>query len=378
MSRWFLMSLALGACTPARAPYREDAVEERTAAAVAKKLRRDPTFLVGTGNDLSEDHDHDRAGAYQLAAPVDIHYAYLVGLIDEGGWPDWNPDGTFVDLFVEAAERHDVVPMFTLYAMAAWGEGRMDVLTDDVYMGRWWEGYYQLLRRLRWMRVPAIIHVEPDFWGFAHKASAGDPSAIPVLVSEYVPECEGLPSDLTGFGQCVIRLAHLRAPRAVVGLAPSQWGGPPHEHAAFLAAVGADEGDLLVVETLDRDAGCFEVGTDPWCTRNDGPWYWDPADVEHPNFADHLAHVSVYHQVLDRPLLWWQMPLGVPSTEPGVPGAYRDNRVRYVFDHPDRFVTAGGLGAVFGPGSPNQTTLATDGGQFSDALVAYRAAPTPL
>ena len=39
---------------------------------------------------------------------------------------------------------------------------------------------------------------------------------------------------------------------------------------------------------------------------------------------------------------------------------------------------AGGLGAVFGPGSANQTTLATDGGQFAMALTRYRSAPTSL
>jgi hypothetical protein len=378
MRRVGFAALMWMACTPARAPDADTEVEDRSASAVAAKLRKDPAFLIGTGNDLSPDFDHDKAGAYRLPVEVDIHYAYLVGLNGEGGWPEWNPDGTFVDDFIEAAVARDVVPMFTLYAMAAWGEDRMDVLTDHLYMDRWWYGYRLLLKRIRLSRTPVIVHVEPDFWGFAHKASSGDATALPALVGDIVPECEDLPSDVSGLGQCVIRLGHLRAPRAVIGLAASQWAGPPDEHAAFLLSVGADSGDLLVVETLDRDAGCFESGTDPWCTRLDGPWYWDPLDVARPNFADHLAHVSVYSATLERPLLWWQMPLGLPSELPGNPGSYRDNRVRYLFDHPDRFVAAGGLGAVFGPGSPNQTTLETDGGQFAQALAAYRRAPEPF
>ena len=77
--------------------------------------------------------------------------------------------------------------------------------------------------------------------------------------------------------------------------------------------------------------------------------------------------------------MWWQTPLGRPSDTPGGrPGAWRDNRVRYLFDHPDAFVAAGAVGLAFGPGAPGQTTLASDGGQFEDRWRAYAADPTPL
>ena len=62
----------------------------------------------------------------------------------------------------------------------------------------------------------------------------------------------------------------------------------------------------------------------------------------------------------------------------GTAGHYRDNRVRYLFDHPGEFVAAGGVGAVFGTGAGNQTYITTDGGQFHDAVHAYFASPTPL
>ena len=52
--------------------------------------------------------------------------------------------------------------------------------------------------------------------------------------------------------------------------------------------------------------------------------------------------------------------------------------MRYLFDHPDEFVAAGGLGAVFGTGAGNQTYITTDGGQFHDAVHAYFASPAPL
>ncbi len=78
-------------------------------------------------------------------------------------------------------------------------------------------------------------------------------------------------------------------------------------------------------------------------------------------------------------MLWWQTPFGVPSaTVGGTAGHYRDNRVKYIFDHPDEFVAAGGLGAAFGTGSGNQTYIDTDGGQFKAAVAKYFATPTPL
>ena len=59
-------------------------------------------------------------------------------------------------------------------------------------------------------------------------------------------------------------------------------------------------------------------------------------------------------------------------------GHYRDNRVKYIFEHPDEFVAAGGLGAAFGVGAGNQTYISTDNGQFQNAVTKYFAAPTPL
>jgi len=80
-----------------------------------------------------------------------------------------------------------------------------------------------------------------------------------------------------------------------------------------------------------------------------------------------------------KPLLWWQMPFGVPSaTLGGAAGHYRDNRVRYLFSHVSEFISAGGVGAVFGTGAGNQTYITTDGDQFKNAVHGYFASPVAL
>jgi hypothetical protein len=77
--------------------------------------------------------------------------------------------------------------------------------------------------------------------------------------------------------------------------------------------------------------------------------------------------------------LWWQVPFGVPSDTPGgTAGCYRDNRVRYIFNHVDEFIAAGGAGAFFGVGAANQTYITTDGGQFKNAITRYFAAPVAI
>jgi hypothetical protein len=107
--------------------------------------------------------------------------------------------------------------------------------------------------------------------------------------------------------------------------------------------------------------------------------YWDETNQTSPNFHDHLAWVTALHQGLALPVLWWQLPFGVPSTTPGgTAGHYRDNRVHYIFNHMSEFVAAGGVGVTFGTGAGNQTDITTDGGEFQTAVTQYFASPIAL
>jgi hypothetical protein len=347
-----------------------------SARALAAMLGRPGNFLVGMGNDLANNHDQD--GAYTLGVTLDLHDAYLVGLMGQGGWPDWNAGGTFVDILADTAAKHGVVPMFTLYSFAAQGEARTDILEDADFMMRWWAGARLLFDRLAVFGQPAVVHIEPDYWGFTQQASNGDPTKLPALVT-MVPDCADLPNDIGGVGACVIRLGRKYAPKAALGLHASAWGGAPADVAAWMNAVGAQASDFVGVDPLDRDAGCFEAHVDPNCQRNDGPWYWDESNATHPNFADHLAFTKTVSTGTGKPILWWQVPFGVPSaTAGGTAGHYRDNRVHYLFSHVGDFIAAGFAGASFGVGAGNQTYITTDGGQFKSAVTAYLANPTSL
>jgi hypothetical protein len=227
-----------------------------------------------------------------------------------------------------------------------------------------------MFTKLSELGVPSIAHIEPDLWGYTQQKSE-DPAGVPMKVGSLVPECSDLPSNVAGFGKCIVRLGRQLSPKTAIGLQASAFGAftngasDPTRIAKYLTKVGGAEADMIVVETLDRDAGCFEVGSDPNCKRS-GKFYWAGVD-----FDTHLAWATTIRNVSGKPLLWWQMPLGVPSSSSGYASHYRDNRVQYTFANAWRFAKAGGIGAVFGKGKANQTTAQTDGGQFKNALSKY-------
>jgi hypothetical protein len=348
-----------------------------TAAEEAKKLGRPANFMVGMGNDLNNDHSMD--GAYTLGTTLDLHYAYMVELSTKGGWPTWNPNGSFVNVLTDSADAKGVVPMFTMYEMASDGDGNLAGLSDDAFMTAYWSDMKLLFQRLAMFGKPAVVHLEPDFWAYAEQKAKEDPTSVPVKVTPDAPDCGGLSNDLVGLGHCLVRLARLYAPKALIGFHASQWSNAdPNATVKFLNAVGADQGDVVFADLLDRDAGCFEAAVDPNCMRG-GTFYWDETNATSPNFHDYLAWSKTISTGIGHPLIWWQIPFGVPSTtKGGTAGHYRDNRVHYIFSHIAEFVAAGGLAVTFGTGAANQTYITTDGDQFKNAVAAYYKAPVAL
>ncbi len=344
------------------------------------KLGLPSRFQIGLGNDVTaaEGWNANRAAAYELGTKLDIHYMYLSGF----DWRTWNsPEGSYINIHANAAKSRNVIPMFTLYQAAVWGDGNIGAFNDWNYMNQYWRGVRVMFERLAIFNSPAIVQLEPDLWGYAQQKGGDDPARVPVRVGSMVPECRDLPENVAGLGKCMIRLGRRIAPKTVIGLSASTFGAytngssDPWRIASYMNKVGSVEADFIVVETLDRDAGCFEVGSDPNCRRN-GTVYWDESNTRHPNFRDHLSWANAIHRGTGKGLLWWQMPLGVPSGSSGWAGHYRDNRVRYLFSHVNEFVAAGGVGAVFGTGAPNQTTARTDGGQFKNVVSSYYKNPT--
>ncbi len=96
-----------------------------------------------------------------------------------------------------------------------------------------------------------------------------------------------------------------------------------------------------------------------------------------PSFAQAIEWVEALGNGLDLAPLWWQVPYGHLGL-PNVCDQYEDNRVDYVFDHPERFAAGGALGVAFGAGATCMTTPATDGGHFVTRAAEYYQNERPL
>jgi hypothetical protein len=356
---------------------------------LAMKLRGNTDFMIGIGNDNS--------GPYDDSVPIDLHYAYLDGYGDQGGWPTWNTDGDYPLYFAQTDGMHSVSSWFTYYQLALELENQNDaVFADATRMGQYLSDMRLLFQKIAANGAPAIVQIEPDFFGYLmNRAAMGKPpDQFPAVVS--APECPGAAQTVSGLTHCIVAIARATAPMALVGFHASEWGAyfdvtDPNADieasgkavADFLVSVGGDGTDFVTVETLDRDAGFWETsGGGSTCSLTGGSRgavYWDEDNVALPNFSQHVRWVTALTAEMQRPALEWQTPLGVPSTScGGTSGHWRDNRVHYFFGHVPDLVGAGIAGMSFGTGAGGQTDLSTDGGQLKTAATAYKAAPVAM
>jgi hypothetical protein len=240
--------------------------------------------------------------------------------------------------------------------------------------------------------APALLHIEPDFWGYVRQA--GDPTTLPAVVSAGNPtDCASLPSTIAGMGQCLISMVRSYAPKALVGLQASAWNIAGNsmsgvdvttdatQVAAVLSACGQSSGDFVVVETSDRDAGYYQIA------QSQDRW-WDPTDTNLPDYAQDLTWIKALTEALGVPALYWQTPLG-NAMQNNTANHYQDNRVDYFFGGNAAQVESGAavnvpahwaqlaashvVGVAFGAGAGDQTDPDTDGGNLASKATAYAA-----
>jgi hypothetical protein len=312
----------------------------------------------------------------------DILEQYLVG-VGVGDWTTWNsPSGYIVQIIAQNASALGAIPMYTLYQMATNGSGNLSDLSSATFMAAYWANVKLLFQQIAVSGQPALVNFEPDFWGYVElQAPNGDPTAMFAYVNSN-PDCASLSNDAIGIAGCLISMARKYAPKAYVGIPPSTWGAPTLDDVvAFMNQIGAQNADFLVEQVLDRDAGCYEASPQPaYCAGTATGKYWDETNTTHPNFDDYFLRVSTLQSGIGHlPIVFWQVPEGVPSATPGgTPSHYRDNRVHYFLTHPADLAAVGGVAVVFGTGENHQTDITTDGGQFQQLDAAYLAAPAAL
>jgi len=311
-----------------------------------------------------------------------IYYRYLVGYGSDG-WRGWNsPDGDYSRKVMDEAKMFGSVPMFTYYQIALeleWGNNEIEQSKLMQYLA----DLKLMFQYMGKFGKPAMVQLEPDFFGYLQQRYP-DPSKLKANIQGFA-DCQSFPNTAPGLMRCIVNMGHKTAPKVKIGYHASQWGdwydetdknADVEKHARsvadFLLSMGAAETDFVTMEVLDRDAGYYEATSD----RKE---YWDESNRTLPNFHAFFRWAKAVHDRIKLPILYWQLPLGVPSNTPGgTPKHYRDNRVKYFFNHPEEVAATGAFGMVFGRGEDTQTTVDTDGFQFRDALKKYNSNPFVL
>lgn len=325
--------------------------------------------------------------ASAAAAPFDLRYRYLNSMPFStynhancmanvtsgctGWWGGWQeqgvPGGLYATRHIQSTQAatwegapHPQIPVFTYYMIlpaSGLPEGTTEVaaINDQTFLTTYFNDWRFLLQKIG--SNQAMLHLEPDFWGFV-RALNSDPTAVPAKVTLSNPgDCGNAaqyPNNAAGFTQCMIHMVRTYAPNATVGVHAPGWTfsqpGDAQATVNFLKALGADQGDFIVNDPSDRDAGFYETvlgRPDAW---------WDDAKA-----ATYLAWIKAVTDQLGKPALLWQIPLGNSSGN-NTTSHYKDNRVEYFFSHMGELRDANVVGLMFGAGEGQQTTPESDGG----------------
>lgn len=207
------------------------------------------------------------------------------------------------------------------------------------------------------------IDLEPDFWGFAR--SLGNLHQVPAQVSGANPtDCRSQEDSAAGLARCLIAMARKYAPNAAVGLHLScfdwEWENNVAKCVKDYADLGAQNGDFLVSDVSDRDAG----------------WYAQPAHGGYDKFwTDQKATAALRFyktmaESVGKPVVLWQIPVG-NMAQNNTPNHYKDDKVDWFFGHMDQVANAHVAALLFGAGWTEQTTPETDGGNLIRKTIAY-------
>jgi hypothetical protein len=326
-------------------------------------------------------------GAAGLASETGwgFRYQYLSGGVDTGaGWAGWLPpgDGAFVSAYIAESRDAGIIPVFSYYVLRQSPPG--NALAEDVgdllnlATVTTMRAYYEDLRLFfqragEFPDLLVVLHLEPDLWGYIHRAAIDDDAAsVPAAVATTgLAELAGLPDTATGFARAIARLRDRYAPNVQLAYSLSVWGtssdiassDPPDPVVDALAIRAAnyygslDGGfDLIFAEFTDRDAGYAEhVGGDG------GASWWDAGD-----FARMARYLGGVVQATGRRVVMWQIPLGNTRMRAmnNTSGHYQDNRVEWFLDDASRdhlkaYLQAGVIAFLFGNALPG-TTCACD------------------
>ena len=320
----------------------------------------------------------------------DYRYRYLVkGWVNNWGYSTTR--GAFAMSYMRECDAAGFRPAFQWYqgrGESPAGEGNFYEKTRNATTMRgYWSDYKVLLQQAKTFGKHVLILLEADGYAYMAQQSGFNPNAYSAVAATGLPELQGLPNTVAGWGMAFLRMREaVGASNVVLGVHVSVWatgtdlmygsgiGANLNEHVqraySFLGPLGLQPNmtgktyDILVGDPIDRDVDFHRL-----VNRQDRRWSVD-GPVSSMSYNRYAEWLRLWNQASGKRWVLWQLPLGNSLSRnvrnDGTPrSGWQDNRTEYFFAgsaaeaHRQKFWDAGVIALLFGEGATGQSTART-------------------
>lgn len=329
------------------------------------------TFFIG----LSAQPGAQTTWVKNTGIPWALCYQYLSsGVLPGQTWAThWGTN--FALDYAVSAQAAGCIPEFDYYQLvpttgAQGASAEYSALNSASITADYFKDFTTLLQQLHQYGGKAVVHVEPDMWGFLESLNTNPALLSAAVASSGNPDVAAYPDTVAGFGRALLHLRDLYAPNVVLAAHVSTWmwslSTDPsldvtqiaRTDAAFMTGTG--NWDVFYTDISDRDAAYYEdvVG-------DGGAHWWDTTNQTYPNFSRLNVWAAAFTAAAQKRLVIWQIPVGntLMRSSNNTSFHYQDNREQYWLEnYPNNstisaLAQAGVIGLLFGPGNSGTTDV---------------------
>lgn len=312
---------------------------------------------------------------------VQWRFGYIYTLPNHDNNPDYY--SWFIKPRTETIKKAGALPVYTFYQLLKIGQHAgltgsheadivKKVLQNASLMHKYFDNFIQLLLYTKTITSRAVVHIEPDSWGFMWWAMGVEGNdnansiAVKVAASGH-PDVAGFANSAAGFARALLALRDQYAPNFYMAFHASNFrvGTRPEIVVDFLKDCG--KWDLLVTEHPHN-----ELDTSEW---------WKPWDNN--RVLTNLQWAKNITEALQLPMLLWQTPIGSTDyhmlgnakdlsmlkrfSQSGIVGVLFEHQNFNGATHPDYFRASGSYGNV----PPPETSAGGTAKIMRDRLTLY-------
>jgi len=327
------------------------------------------TFFIG----LAANPNQLPSWVATSGVPWAMCYQYLSSGVTPGkSWATtWGTN--FAYNYAVASHSAGCIPELTYYQLvptigAEGASAESAALKTASTMANYYKDFTTLMKQLKQYGGTAVVHVEPDLFGYLETLSGNPASLGAAVASSGVADVASYPNTVAGFGAALLHLRDLYAPNVILAAHVSTWmwglstdpsldvTSIAKKDAAFMTGLG--NWDLFFTDISDRDAAYYQ-----YVVGDKGAHWWDASNQKYPNFNRLNTWAAAFTSAAQKRLVIWQIPVGntVMAAMNNKNYHYQDNREQYwLQNYPNNqaiseLARAGVIGLLFGAGNGGTT-----------------------